>query len=347
MSPRSRVRSLLFLLLLFLAASVPGWAQGRPPTNTLSNRTFFIQGSLRREEGNQTVEMVRVDLKKLTGEVVATSFTRSNGEFQFAGLSSGTYYIVIEEKGYEPIREAVEIINSSRLGVYLFLKHPLELGVPQPGHTVSARELTIPRKAREALEKGMERLYDKKDAKGSLNFFQRAVTELPSYYEAYEQMGMANMFLGQTAEAEQAFRKSIEISESKYAAAYFRLASLFSDNGRYAEAEPVARQGLTLDSNPWSGHFELARALLGLKRPDDAEKSAAEARNRRPDFPPLHLLLANIHIQKHDYPALVADLDTYLKLEPKGPMSEQARETREKVRGILAKAQDTPTPPKP
>ncbi|HJY86674.1 MAG TPA: tetratricopeptide repeat protein [Candidatus Acidoferrales bacterium] len=342
MSPCSKVPS---LLLLLLAASVSSWPQGRPPSNTLSNRTFQIQGSLRREEGNQTVEMVRVDLKKLTGEVVSTSFTRSNGEFQFAGLSSGTYYLVIEEKGYEPIREAIEIINSSRLGVYLFLKRPLELGAPQPGHTVSARELTIPRKAREALEKGMGRLYDKKDPKGSLSFFQRAVTELPSYYEAYEQMGMANMFLGQTAEAEQAFRKSIEASENKYAAAYFRLASLFSDNRRYAEAEPVARQGLALDSSPWSGHFELARALLGLKRPDDAEKSAAQARTRKPDFPPLHLLLANIHIQKHDYPAIVEDLDTYLKLVPNGPMSEQARETREKVKGIMARAQNTPAAP--
>ena len=61
-----------------------------------------------------------------------------------------------------------------------------------------------------------------------------------------------------------------------------------------------------------------------------------QAHKRNPDHPQLHLLLANIHIRKRDYPALLKDLDSYLKLAPDSPTSDQARQTREKVRRALA-----------
>ena len=78
---------------------------------------------------------------------------------------------------------------------------------------------------------------------------------------------------------------------------------------------------------------------MGLNRVETAQKIAEEARKRNPDYPLLHLLLANIHIRKRDYPALLGDLDTFLKLEPNGPTSDQVRQTREKVQRALANAQ--------
>jgi len=111
----------------------------------------------------------------------------------------------------------------------------------------------------------------------------------------------------------------------------------------------VARRSIELDQNAWNGHYELARALVGLNRMDAAEKSALEARTRNPNFPQLHLLLANIHIRKHEPNALLEDIDTYLKLDPNGPMSSQARQMREQVQRDLASAQSksAPVPPKP
>src|SRR5437879_9641646 len=88
------------------------------------------------------------------------------------------------------------------------------------------------------------------------------------------------------------------------------------------------------------GTAELARALMGLNRVETAQKIAEAARKRNPDYPLLHLLLANIHIPKRDYPALLGDLDTFLKLEPNGPTSDQVRQTRETVPRALAKHQN-------
>ncbi len=89
--------------------------------------------------------------------------------------------------------------------------------------------------------------------------------------------------------------------------------------------------------------------LLGLNKLEAAEASAQEARLRGPEFPPAYLLLAEIHRQKRDFPALLQDLDEYLKLEPNGKMSAQVRELREQVHRNLASAQNAPaqTPRQP
>src|SRR5437879_10902584 len=201
-----------------------------------------------------------------------------------------------------------------------------------------AIKFRIPPRARKAFQKGLERR-SKEDPAGSLVHFQRAVAEFPSYYEAYHQMGLAYMHLGQTAQAEQAFQKAIDLSQGRYPEALFSLASLPSNHQRFSEAEPLVRRGLELDGSSWYGQFELARALMGLNRVEPAQKIAEEARKHNPDYPLLHLFAANIHIRKRDYPALLGDLDTFLKLEPNGPTSDQVRQTREKVQRALANAQ--------
>jgi hypothetical protein len=81
----------------------------------------------------------------------------------------------------------------------------------------------------------------------------------------------------------------------------------------------------------WQGPSELARALLGLNRPTEAEAGARAAIELRPDNANLHLLLANIHIELQSELALLDDLNSYLKLAPKGPFADQARKRRDEV----------------
>jgi len=60
----------------------------------------------------------------------------------------------------------------------------------------------------------------------------------------------------------------------------------------------------------------------------------------KPDNPSVYLLLANILIHQRDYPALLKDLDAYLKLVPSGPDSEQARRTRDDLQTVMQKEED-------
>jgi tetratricopeptide (TPR) repeat protein len=182
--------------------------------------------------------------------------------------------------------------------------------------------------------------YIKSDYRAAIPQFQLAIKDFPTYYEAYAEEGSAYYQLQETKNAEEALRKSIELSNGQYADAMFTLAAILTDTNRFADAETTARQGISTDSSSWRGPFELARALNSLKRPEDAEKSARQSRDMMPDNPPVYLLLANIHIQRKDYPALIRDLDDYLRLSPIGPEADQARKTRERVQATLDARKD-------
>jgi hypothetical protein len=331
------------LVVGWLCAAALAWPQATPPRTETSPRFLFIRGTVRLAENEAGVSSIKVDLKRFTGETVSTLFTRSNGDFEFGGLGRGSYILTIEAPGFEPVQEQIELASTSRSGVQLYLrKLP-----PQPGtreHSVSVREYTLPRKARDAFRKGIETSQQRRDPRASLPHFQRAVAEYPSYYEAYYQMGLIYLDLGEPQKAEEALRMSVALSKETFADPYFALASLHSTGGKHAEAERLCRQGLKID-DAWQGHFELARALFALDRVAEAEASIVAAKARRADYAPMYLLSANIHIRTKNYPALLEDLDAYLKLDPDGPVSAGARQMREQVARALQQQPAPKVPP--
>ena len=321
--------------LLILAASVlPGVGQTRPN----SRATYSIAGSVSDDTGQHRMENIRVDLKQVTGVPVNTTFTRGNGEFEFTGLPNGEYVIDVAVKDYEPVQLRVTISGLGRREMNIFLTRPATVVNSNSGASISAHELSVPSKAHEEYVKGLNLMYGKSDYRGAIVQFQRAIKDFRSFYEAYAQEGNAYLRLGEMASAEEAMRKSVDLSSGQYSNALFMLAAFLTEAKRYSEAVTFARQGIAVDDSSWQGPFELARALLGLQQMEEAEKSAIQARNMKPDNPPVYLLLANILIQRRDYPALLKDLDAYLKLVPSGPEADQARKTRDDLQAFMQKA---------
>jgi tetratricopeptide (TPR) repeat protein len=209
---------------------------------------------------------------------------------------------------------------------------------PKTSNTISVRELGIPPKALQDFQKGAELLM-KKDAAGSLPHFQHAVAEFAGFYEAYYRMGVANLKLWRLTDAEQAYRKSIELSGGQYAQPLLALGILLSYQEKYAEAEGVTRKGLDLEPTSWAGHYSLGCALFGLNRLEEAEKSIREALHWKTDSAEAQLLLAEIHNREKDYGAVLNDLDEYLKLDPNSPTSVKARVFRERAQQALVESQ--------
>lgn len=302
---------------------------------------YSIRGQVRSNENSQPVEMARVQLMAPEGEQIGVQFTRSNGEFEFNGLGNGAYRLVVDLDGYQELQERVEISDSPRSSVMLFLVRAQSQQKSEPGDSISAHELALPQNARDSRKKGGERLFVKADPKGSIPYFEKAIRIAPGYYEAYYDLGLAHFRNSDKEAAEQAFRKAIELSESKFAPAQQGLAALLCDRTEYVEAEMLARRSLETGGPSAQGHFELARALFGQNKVEEAEKEAFEARRILPELPEVNLLLANVHIRRKNYPALMIDLDTYLKLAPNGPMSSRMREMRQKVETALSQARNT------
>jgi Tfp pilus assembly protein PilF len=321
-------RRLTVLLLLSLFIALPGNAQSR-------REIFSIDGNVHDAVDHHAMDNTQVTLKSPRGETVKDAFTHGDGDFQFDGLRNGEYIIEINVKDYDLYTERVTISGSSHVGMSINLNRVGKAASATSQMSISAHQLSVPHKAYEEFEKGLSLVYLKSDYRGAINQFQLAIRDFPTYYEAYAEEGAAYQALEETGPAEEALRKSVELSSGQYAEALFNLAALLTDTKRYPEAEAIARKAILDDKTSWRGPFELARALVALKQTDEAEKNAQEARDIMPDNSPVYLLLANIHIQKKDYPALIRDLNEFLRLAPNSPEAEQARKTREHVQNFL------------
>jgi len=338
------LRNVLGSLLAIVFAAVPSFGQARPNLPAPTRAVYSINGNVREDASQQIIENVRVDLKGFSGGAINTAYTRSNGEFEFDNLSNGEYYVEVVLEGYEPYRDSVVIQGQSRRGVDVLLRKPIVLDTVKATGTISLHQLSVPSKAHDEFDKGIALLYGKADYPGAMKQLQRAIKDFPGYYEAYAEEGSTYVFMGDAAMGEAAFRKSIELSQGRYTQAIFLLAGLLNNANRYMEAETFARQGLAVEASSWRGYIELARALVGQKRPEDAEKSAIQSRDLKPDNPQIYLVLANVHIQERDGAALLQDLEEYLKFMPNGPDADQARKTRDMLLASQQKAEAAQDP---
>lgn len=284
----------------------------------------LILGNVVYAGDDQPAEQIDVELRDAAGTAVATAVTSWGGEFYFAQVDPGDYLLAVNQPGCEPLWQKVRVPLTAR-------RVTLRLQRDEAARelTVSARELSIPPKARIALREGIGLL--KTDLPRAMAYLQRAIILFPDYYEAHYAVGIANLMRHRPSDAEEAFRRSIALSQYRYARPLMALGAVLCDQQRFAEAESVVREGLEVDDTPWIGHLLLARALFGLHRWDEAEETAQAAILRQPDVSDAYLLLAHIHLRQNNGAAVVQDLDRFLRLEPAGDLSAQAREWREEL----------------
>jgi tetratricopeptide (TPR) repeat protein len=218
----------------------------------------------------------------------------------------------------------------------------VETAAPTPSVNtqVSVRDLQIPRKAREAFSKGTQLLAENQAA-ASIPEFQRAFKIFPGFYEAQYKIGLANLNLRRYREAQAAFESSIEVSKGRYPPANFGLGVALCTQTQYSEAEEAVRAGLDQVPADAAGNFTLAWILFNAGRLAEAEKAARQAVLSNSNLASAYLLLAQIHVRQSDLPAVVSELDAYLRLDPEGPHNAEARALRTEAQQLLAKHADT------
>jgi tetratricopeptide (TPR) repeat protein len=184
---------------------------------------------------------------------------------------------------------------------------------------VSMRELQVPAKARDELERGLRRLA-KRDAIGSLRHFDAAIRVSPEYYKACYNEGVAEMQLRNNEAALRRFQNAVELSGGSYANAELGYGLALLREGRAEEAERDVRHGLESERNNADGHVVLGFVWLKLNRQDEAEQNGNEAldtngRNSVKGY----LVLSDVDAAKRNYTGQVRYLDAYLKLCPHDP----------------------------
>ncbi len=329
------MRSCLGLLVLLAASGgQPGFTQDSTGS-THPGSGHVVTGYVRREYSNTPLSSAQLEILSSAGPAASTAFSGMDGAFRFDNLAVGEYYIIARLRGYDTVTVKLAVMQADRPNVIISLHKQSTEEARAPGDAISAHQLSVPEKAQKVFEKGRKLLEENAQPAKAIAQFQHAIEEYPSYYEAYAEIGVVNYRLKQFPAAEEALKKAVEMSSHTYPKALLLLAGLLNDEERFAEAEPVAAQAATIDDSGWQSHFELARALAGLKRGNEAETAAKKAYDLKPDNAPTLLVLANAHLLQQNYAAVVADLNGYLRLEPDAPGSEGIRQRRDRIQNTL------------
>jgi tetratricopeptide (TPR) repeat protein len=308
------------------------------PQNLFAQQSVSLAGTIYSEASKRPVQQALLRLCDPAGNMLEQMVTTDSGEFVFRQLHHAEYILTVTATGYQPYDLHVDLSFTSDRGISIYLNpNPGDPAAPSPAGSISAHEMSMPQKARDLLSSGEKKLYFDKNPQAGLADFQQAVSIAPGFYEVYYQIGMAYLTLGTRDDAEKSFRKSIEVSNDKYGEPVIGLASFLIDTGDLAQSEKMTRHGLELSPNSWFGHYQLGRILFTENKVADAQKSAEQARSLDPNAAIVYRLLSNIHISQKNYPALIQDLDAYIKLDPDSPAGVRAKEIRKQVEEKISK----------
>ena len=287
-------------------------------------------------ESNARVPRAGVTLCDDGGGMVQQTSANDDGEFSFQGIQAGRYILRVQATGFESAELHIDLSFASQRGVSVTLKSVRNSAEPLTiGPTISAQELALTEVSRELLVSGKKKLYGENNPQAALRDFQSVVRQAPGYYQAYYLAGIAYLSLQNSAEAEKFFRKSVDLSQNKYPDAEIALGTLLLQRGEQ-QGEVLLRQGLLENPHSWQGQFALGELEVRRGRLEPALAAAEQAARLAPTQPVVYRLLAVIHLRQQNYPALSADLDAYLRLDPDSPAGQRAKELRAQVERQLA-----------
>ena len=262
--------------------------------------------------------------------------TDEKGNFSFRGLISGNYSIVIDkEKEYEVFSQDFDIIQlrgsppqTYTINVRLKAKSP---DTSKPG-VVNAAFANVPSTALEFYKKAVE-LSEARDHRGAVEQLKLSVEEYPGFMLGYNEMGVQYLRLNELQNAEEAFRKALEIEPEAFEPLMNHGIVLFRMQ-QFADAEPVLRKALKINQQSAVGHYFLGQSLANLGNFDEGEKELVLSLELGgSEMNEAHRILAIIYSARGEKARAAAQLETYLKVAPNAPDAKQLRDVMLRLKG--------------
>ena len=208
------------------------------------------------------------------------------------------------------------------------------------GSAISVTSMLVPSNARKEFEKGEDDARNNK-IKPATTHFEKAVAEYDNYAAAWTELGRVYLAGHEPDKAGQAFAKAIAV-DPKYIPPYVSLAGLQIQGEEYDQAIDTAGKALALNPAVDIANYFQALGYFKLNRLDDAERSAREVeKSPNQTIPQVHALLADIFLEKQDFPGAAGEMRAYLKQSPKGPLAPEIKKKLDQM-GVAAAGESDP-----
>ena len=337
---RFRSRILAIVASVIVIWSAPSHAQNE-------NR---LRGKVISDQGNG-VAQVLVVLETGTGLLVGQTVTNNEGDFAFGGLLETSYYVVVREPAWIPVRERVDFAvapDATKLGVLQYVNIAL---TARPGLRANAAGLVfvqeVPAAARTAFEHGQRCSRESKGGE-AVAAYREAIAEFADYFDANYALAAELMKAGDQGEAIRALDRARQINP-KDARVYAAFGSVLVAQRKYAVA--AAAYGEASRLAPGDPQYLLMRATVLVDQAtllDPGKSDSARARRELLDaakhdldrayevsgrsLSAVHLQRARMYERAGERRHAADALEAYLKQNPSAPNAAAIRESITKLR---------------
>jgi TolA-binding protein len=301
-----------------------------------------VVGHMRVLRGDSPPQRVLISLE-LRGAPVDSVYSDSSGTFGFHNLYPNTYYIVVDDEQYEPMRRIV-VIDAVTLSPNVFVDITLvpkktqratsETPSQSPGANTNMIDIhefseRFPKPAVKEFTKGVTAdLSGKRDE--AIRHYQKAVAIAPYFYVAHNNLGSDYLSKSDFSAARKEFEEVVRLNQSD-ADGYFNLSNVCMLTGQLPEARQYLEEGMRRQPESALGQFLLGSLNLRLKKLPEAESALRRAIQLNPLMAQARLQLVNLLLQqrrKEDAESLLRD---FLSAFPESSFSPQAKQLLQRL----------------
>lgn len=315
----AHLRGAAFLTMAALLA-IPGYCQEAENS---------IEGQVRVTTGGDLPSGIVVKLEVAENVVVAKQMVGTTGKFDFRNLTQKLYQVIVTADGYQPGSAQVDMqYYASRYPTIYLTPAASKTTPPHPAGNTT--DLAAPKKARKEFEQGHAAL-EAKDFAGARNDFEKAIDTDPCYARALTELGVVLAIQEDLTAAENSFRKSIHC-DGEFLEAYLQMGIVLDIEKKYAEGESILQQAMRVAPSDWQPYYRLGVVHQHAGKYKEAEEEYLKAQSLSPAVPAeVHLRLADAYLEQKEYDQADAEVQSYLRISPQGPLEQQANSLRQQI----------------
>lgn len=341
----------LFLLSVLFAATTTGFTQG-VDRNQRPENDYSIRGKLTYGTPTPPDHRVEVRLNRSGKQYVTSAYTDSIGNFEFRNLQPGTYYVNVEIADYEEVDQQVEVYSTvgRNVVVNIFLQEKLKtvrreargFAGEDPDIVDVSQLANLPKKAVKAYERGIKERGDGK-IPAAIKSFEEATREGPTFYHAFNNLGILYQKNERFRDAEKSFRKALEINP-RASQPSINLGSLYVQEADARKSEGPKVYGEILDQaldvlertvkdHPraaWA-HYYLGAAYYKSDFFKEAEETLRKAVDLEPSLSQARLMTINVFTKQQRWDDVLVQIKSFLSAFPDAPERTALLDMQDKI----------------
>jgi Tfp pilus assembly protein PilF len=314
---------LVALVVLFAATA----ARGQTTDGNL------IIGKVRAESGRPLANLI-VELQTGNGAPVTVTVTSNEGDYAFSGLTGASFVIVVNDPGYQPVSERVELTRSgnSRPGESVHVDIVL---VPKKNASGSAAgsvfHQEVPEPALQAYRRGVRLIAEQKRDEG-VNALREAIGIFPQYFDAHFALGLELFRVKRYQESIEELERA-RVVNPRDGRLYQTFGLVLFQQKNYAMSARVFEEATRLDPTNAQAFLMLGASLIETGNLDGAERGLKRADQvSSHSIPIVHIHLARVYEKRGDRRRAAEELEEYLRKNPRADNAPAIREAIKKLK---------------